>query len=469
MFIVTKFLKPEEYGLTVVIYEVGSLVAMFAQLGTSASAIRFFPYFKNPQNNNNGFFFYLLILPAIGALIFIPVYILLKSPIGAYFSKNAGSFVDYYYWAIPLIIFSMYWGVFETYSTLQMRIVIPKFIREIGVRVMLLSAYLLFAFNILNLDGLVGSTIAVYGIAMLLTYIYISHITSLSLKHDFSFIKKPLRKKIRNYTIFLIIGMLSGSILPQLDLFMVSSQLGLNYAGIYRVAFYIAVIIEIPYRSISSISSPLAAKVLKEGDLKKANELYQKVALHQLIAGSCIFILVWINIDNIFSIMPNGNVYSLGKWVVFFLAFSKIITTTLNFGATLISFSAYYYWGLFFSIFITFIGVITNILLIPRLGMTGAAVATLITCLLSSLVQQWIVLIKIKGNPYTIGLVKQIVLILFLLGINLILPQWHENPFIDGGYRTLIIGSLTISLLYKLQISEDICMIINNYLSKWKR
>lgn len=41
MFVVTKFLLPEEIGLTKVIYEAAALISGLAQLGTSASAMRF--------------------------------------------------------------------------------------------------------------------------------------------------------------------------------------------------------------------------------------------------------------------------------------------------------------------------------------------------------------------------------------------------------------------------------------------
>lgn len=466
MFVLTKFLQPKEIGLTKVIYEVAFLVSIFVQLGTSASAMRFFPYFKNEKNGNNGFFFYLLIMPTIGALIFIPLYILLKDPIGAFFSKNAALFVDYYYWVIPLILFLAYWAVFETYSTLQMRIVVPKFIREILVRVLLLVVYLSFAFKILDLNGLVGCYILVYGIAMLLTFIYVSRIGTVSLKHDFFFIDRPLGTKIRNYTFFLIFSALSGSILSQLDLFMVSSQLGLGYAGVYTIAFYMATVIDIPYRSIATISAPVAAKALKEDDFETANQLYKKVSLHQLIAGSSIFLLIWINIDNIFAIIPNGDIYAAGKWVVFFIALSKMIAATLNFGATLISFSRYYYWGLFFTIFITIIGITTNLLLIPRLGITGAAVATLITTILLCTVQQWIVLLKVKGNPYSTGMIKQLILLLTLFGINFLLPVWTSNPIADGLYRTIIIGIIGLIALYKLKISDEICLVMDKFLKR---
>ena len=175
MFVVTKFLLPEEIGLTKVIYEAAALISGLAQLGTSASAMRFFPYFKNLQNNNNGFFFYLLLMPSIGAVIFIAVFLLLKGPIVDFFVQKSPLFVEYAGWVIPLTLFLLFWAVFETYSNLLMRIVIPKFIREIAVRVMLLVVYLLFAFRYFDLTGLVTGFVLVYGLAAMHFFLYITH------------------------------------------------------------------------------------------------------------------------------------------------------------------------------------------------------------------------------------------------------------------------------------------------------
>lgn len=462
MFVVTRFLKPEEIGLTKVIYEVAFLFSSLAQLGTSASAMRFFPYFRDADKKNNGFFFYLLLMPTIGSVLFLSLYYLFRGPITDFFAKNSALFVSYYSYAGILILFLVFWVVLETYSNLLMRIVIPKFIREIGVRVMLLAIYLLYAFHYVNLNGLVSGYIAVYGIAMLLTLFYVSRIGPLSLKHDFSFPDKPLRIKIIKYTLFLIAGALGGTIINQLDVFMVSSQMGLSFTGVYTIAFYMAAVIEMPARSITAISSPIAAAALKEGDFEKANELYKKVSLHQLIAGSTLFLFIWMNIDNIFAIIPNGNVYEAGKWVVLFIALSKLVTVTLGFGGTLISFSRYYYWGLYFTFFLVGLTIYTNYLLIPRWGVSGAALATFITCLISYTIQQWLVLKKVKGNPYTVGTVKQIGLILLLLGINAVLPVWTANPYLDGFYRTFIVGILWLILTYKLRVSEEITALIRN-------
>jgi len=464
-FILTKFLEPQVIGLTKVIYEVAALIAGFAQLGTSASAMRFFPYFKDPGTNHNGFFFYLMMMPAIGSVIFITLFLLLKGDIIDFFIEKSALLVDYYNWIIPLVLFLTFWGVLETYANVLLRIVVPKFIKEVGIRLMLLLLYLFYALGYLNLTGLITGYVLVYGVAMVAVFVYVSRITSVSLKHNIAFIDRALARKILKYTLFLIIGTMSGSVIAQLDVFMVSSQMGLNYAGIYTIASYMAFVIELPARSITSISSPLAAAALKEGNLVQANQLYQKVSLHQLIAGSVLFLLIWINIDNIFAIIPNGELYQTGKWVVFFIAMSKIVSMTLSFGGILISFSRFYYWGLYFTFFLTALTITTNLLLIPRWGMTGAAVATLLTCLVSYSFQQWIVVKKIKGNPYTWNTLKQMLVILGLLGGNALLPHWTANPFLDAIYRSVIIGLLCGILLYKWRISEELCALIRKYLS----
>lgn len=463
-FVLTKYVEPEIIGLTKVMYEVAALIAGFAQLGTSASAMRFFPYFKNPENNHNGFFFYLLLMPAMGSVIFISLFLLCKNYIVDFFIQKSALIVEYYNWILPLTLFLVFWGVLETFSNILLKIVVPKFIREVALRCMLLALYAVYAFGWISLDMLVAGYVLCYGLVMAFTLLYVSRITPLSLRHDTSFIDRGLLKKISGYTLFLLIGALGSSITGQLDLFMVSSQMGLEYAGIYTIAFYMATVIEMPSRSITAIASPLAASALKDGRFEEANQLYKKVALHQLMAGGAFFLLIWINIDSIFAIIPNGALYSSGKWVVFFIAMAKLIGMTFGFGDTLISFSRYYYWRLYFTFFITVLTISSNYWLIPIFGMSGAAVATLLTYIMTYSAQQWIVVRKVKGAPYSWGIVKQLSLFIFLLGVNAILPHWSENVFADMVYRVACIGPLWLFLTYRLHISEEVNLLLKKYL-----
>jgi hypothetical protein len=55
-----------------------------------------------------------------------------------------------------------------------------------------------------------------------------------------------------------------------------------------------------------------------------------------------------------------------------------------------------------------------------------------------------------------------------LTGINYLLPNWSNNPFIDAAYRSIIIGGLTIFCVYKLKISATINHIIDTSWEKIK-
>lgn len=464
-FILTKFLSAEEIGLTRVLFEAASLLCGFALFGVSSSAIRFFPYFKSEDGKNNGFFFYLMAFPFIGSIIFIVLYYLLREPITSLFIKNSPLFVDYYNWVPPLMIFLLYWMVFEIYSSLLLRIAVPKLIREIILRLLLIIIYLLYAFDIVSIDGFIAGYISVYAISMLIAFYYVSKIGSVSLKHDPSFITPDLRKQVLNYTLVWIIGALGGNIVSRLDLFMVGSHLGLDYAGIYSIAFYIVAVIEIPSRSIAAISSPLASSALKEGDTDTVNHLYRKVSLHQLLIGGFVFLLIWINIDNIFALIPNGEIYTKGKWVVFFLALAKLIEVTLNFGNTLISFSRYYHWGLYFTFFITALAIVFNNWLIPIFGVTGAGIATTLTCLLSYGVQQWLVQVKIRSNPISLKMIQLIALFLLVMGINYLLPKYHII-ILDSLYRSIIVAASFCLLIYFFNISEEVNSLVKSMINK---
>ncbi|HIX03670.1 MAG TPA: hypothetical protein H9863_06090, partial [Candidatus Odoribacter faecigallinarum] len=103
---------------------------------------------------------------------------------------------------------------------------------------------------------------------------------------------------------------------------------------------------------------------------------------------------------------------------------------------------------------------------IPLWGISGAALATLLTCIVSYTFQQWIVMWKIKGNPYTWGIVKQLSLVLLLFALNELLPCWAGNPFIDLAYRSLIVATLWLILAYRFRVSEEFCRLVRSMLNK---
>lgn len=477
-FITTKFLSAEEIGLVRILLEAGLLFGSLSLLGVNSSAIRFFPYFKNNEKNDNGFFFWTLLIPFVGFLIVTLCFILLKTPITSYFSKNSALFVDYYYLVIPLGLFFLYMIVFETNSNVLMRIVVPKFIREIGIRMMTITIYLLYAFRLIDLDWFVILLIGAYGIATLLNVLYLFTIKKISFKPNFAYITKPLRKSFLFYTSFLILAAFSGSIMGKIDVFIVGGSLGLEDTGIYSIAFYIAIIVEIPFRSLVAISLPEIAQSIKAKDHPHTNSLCKRVSLHQFLAGSFIFLLIWINIDFLFDLLPNGHIYAAGKWVVFFIGLSRLIDSSFGIGLSVLNFSKYYYYSLIFTFTLVLITILGNLYLIPKLGITGASLAMFLSYLIYISLLLAFLYWKAKINPLSINQLKIIgialcmILISWIWGKNLspILLNININPILALAFNALGKSLLSIGtgliLVYVLHISEDVNSLARKYLAK---
>jgi hypothetical protein len=65
------------------------------------------------------------------------------------------------------------------------------------------------------------------------------------------------------------------------------------------------------------------------------------------------------------------------------------------------------------------------------------------------------VLKKVKGNPYSAGTLKLMVVFLLLAGVNYFLFKF-DNPWIDGISRSVVLAVVGAALLYVLKVSDEV-------------
>lgn len=481
-FVLTKYLSPEEVGLTRALLDIAILFSGLAQLGTTASMMRYYPYFKDEEHKDHGVFFWSIVIPFIGFIIFLTVFLLCKDWIISKYIDNAPLLVNYYYFIIPLAFFMLYMSVFEVNSNVLMRITIPKFIREVVIRASLLIGYLTYGFfHYISLDGLVIWFCATYGLATLLNIIYLLSLKRISFKPDWAHLTPQLKKDFALYTLFLITAALAGNITPTLSTLFVSAKMGLAYMGIYAIATYIATLVEIPYRSLGAITQPRIAQAMKDNDIAAADMFCKKVSLHQLLAGAFIFVMIWMNIDLIFQILPNGSKYVEGKWVVFILACSRLFISTFGVGTSVLGYSRYYYMSLIFTILLTTCAILLNIYLIPLFGMNGSALSNLISYVIYLSLLLILIKWKIGTNPLSWAQLKVTLIIvsIFLLNIawiHTLYPLFDKLPFtpkinaiIDGIVKTLILGGAGIAAIYYWKVSTEVNHLAQQVWNKFKK
>ena len=477
-FILTKYLTPEEVGLTRVLVDAATLFSSLALLGTSSSTLRFYPHFKDDSQNQQGLYFWTLIIPFIGFLLFLVCFFAFKHWIINTFKDNSPLFVNYVYFTLPMAFFILYMSVFEANATLLERVAIPRFIREVFIRASLLVGYLLYGlWHVIDLDGLVIVFCATYGLGALLNLGYLLFSQKISFKPNFSNITPELRRDFLLYTLFLITAALVNSVMPTLSSFFISAKMGLMFTGIYAIANYIATMVEIPSRSLNAIVQPRIAVALRATppDFQAATKLYQQVSLNQMLAGMTILILIWINIDLFFEILPNGEQYAAGKWVVLILATSKLITSAFGIGGSSLSYTRWYYTSLFFTLFLLVMSISLNNYLIPICGIEGGAWATLgsnaIYLLLLLLYVKW----RVGTYPCSVGQLKVLAVGVLMIALNylivFIVGRLVTDPsltfrIVEALIRTGIVAVTGLLMVYHWNVSPDVVGLIKKGMRK---
>lgn len=448
-------LSKEEIGLTRLLISVSFLFATFASLGAGNIPTKFFPYFRDESKQHNGILAFILTIGVIGFLLFVVIFFLLKDVIFSIYSKNSPLLLDYFYYFIPFTFIVVLTTIFDSYLIVQQKPIVPSVVREILMRLLISLGLTAILLNIFTFKTFANSIIFYYAIGLLILIIFIKREKVFFLKPDFKILKSPHLKEMLVFAGFVIMGNASATIIANIDSLMLSAYSGLGSAGIYTIAFFIAAVIEIPKRSISQVVIPIVSQANKDGDIPKLKELYQKTSLNQMIVGGLLFLGIWCNIDSIFKLIPNGEVYLPGKWVVFWIGLSKLFDMSTGVNQEIVGTSKFYKIDLFFYIFLAVIAVITNLIFIPKYGVTGAALASAVSIFLFNSIRFFFLLYVLKIQPFSFGTIK--VLIIFfvtLLVSSLINP--FANFIWDLIFRSALIFCLFVGFTLLLRVSEDV-------------
>ena len=254
-FVLTRFLTTEEIGLARVLIDAATLFIGLAQLGTNASIIRFYPYFREKgSEEDHGFFFWALVVPFIGFVLFAFLYWACRVPLGAWFGDKSPLFVEYYYFVLPLAFFMLYQTICESTCNVLMHIVVPR------------AVFIIFAYDGTSFHGSQtqpnGNTVQAEMEAAFATI----------LREN-----KALVRRYLTYTGFLLLSAVTTVLAPTLSSFFVTAKMGLDSTGIFAIATYMAVMVSVPSRSVAAIASPQLARAIKEQNREECSHLINQV------------------------------------------------------------------------------------------------------------------------------------------------------------------------------------------------
>lgn len=454
LYLYPKFLTTDQLGLLRTIQDAAILLTPFAQFGLTHSIFRFHPQFSSTQKTSGNFISLMLLLSVAGFGIFFLAFKLFEQNILGYFDTHAQEIIQYPALVLWLTLILLITSILESYSRSLLKTVFPNLLREVVARLFLSVFVLLYFAGYLNFNQFIISTALGYlaCLAMLSVYLYVGG--DLNLHFNFSDFDRARLKALFKYSLLSFAGTAGIILIGKIDSIMVAALLGLTANAVYTNAFYMASVIEIPKRALTQLALPLIARAFEKKDLRDVQTVYQKTAINQFIIGSLILMGVWINLDSIFQLMPKGEIFGGGKYVVMLVGVGKLIDMLFGPSSEIIVLSKYYWFNILLITFLAISIVVANNAFIPAYGINGAALAAALALVVFNIVKFCFIWFTLKMQPFGWAALKVVSISALTIIFNYFIPTW-ENVFADILVRSGLVTILFSVLIYFSKASPD--------------
>lgn len=461
LFLYTSFLSDEYFGLVGYLLSTANIMMPLMAFGVHNTIIKFYSSFKTKQSQNS----------FLTLMLFLPLLVIIPFGLIGYFAFSfisswlAGDniIVADYVWLIYITAISFaYFEVFYAWSKVQMQTVFGNFMKEVFHRVCTTILLLLLYADYLTVDQFINCIVGAYILRLVLMKLYAFSLRFPKLK----FGRIPNLNAILKYTTLIIIAGSVANVILEIDKFMINRYEAIENVAYYGVAIYIATVIGVPYRSMHQIVNPLTAKLLNEKNKTELKILYKKSSLTLFIISAFIFLIIILNINELYKLI-NEN-YVDGLIVVFIIGITKLLDSLLGNNNAILFNSDYYRMVLVLGVLLAVLTVVLNIVFIPIYGINGAAFATFIAILIYNISKIMFVYVKFRMLPFSVNTVKVIVLLLVGLGV-FYFWDFPFHPVVNIALKSTLITISYGALVYTLNLSDDISTLLNKIFRIYKK
>ena len=456
LFLFTNFLTDEYHGLVAFILSSANIMMPLFALGSNNTLIKFYTRF-NTENDINSFLTFMLFVPLI---FIIPIGFIgwLSYDWISELLSHKNPIIHNYVWLIYIAaICFAYFEIFYAWTKVQMQSVFGNIMKELFHRIAILVLFLLIYFNLFSVDYFIYAVVAIYLCRTLIMMLYAFYLR----RPKISFDVIPQFPSIIKYALLIVLAGSIGGVILEIDKFMIGEINAIENVAYYGVAIYMASVISVPVRSMHQITNPITAKLLNDKDTTGLRDLYQKSSLNLFIVSGLIFVLIVLNLNQLYDMIPSE--FRNGFFVVFIVGIAKLTDNVSGTNNAILFNSEHYGHALILGIITAIMVVVLNLILIPSYGIDGAAVASFIAIIIYNISKLTLVFVKFKILPFTYNSLKTLGLIVVII---LLFYFWDFtlNPIINIVLKSSLIICSYLYTVYKLKLSLDISHIFDKLL-----
>src|SRR5690554_3233690 len=460
LFLYTSFLSDEYFGLVSYLLSTANIMMPLMAFGVHNTIVKFYSSFKTKQCQNS-FLTLMLFLPLLVIIPFGMIGYFAFSFISTWLAGDNMIVVDYVWLIYLAAITFAYFEIFYAWSKVQMQTVFGNFMKEVFHRLCTTILLLALYADYLTVDQLIYSIVGVYALRMLVMKLYAFSLRFPKLKFE----RIPNLSRILKYTTLIIVAGSVANVILEIDKFMINRYEAIENVAYYGVAIYIATVIGVPYRSMNQIVNPLTAKLLNEKNKRDLKTLYQKSSLTLFIISGFIFLMIILNINELYKLINES--YVDGLIVVFIIGLTKLSDSLLGNNNAILFNSDYYRMVLVLGVFLAVLTIVLNMFFIPLYGINGAAFATFIAILIYNISKILFVYFKFKILPFSANTIKVVLLLLVCLGV-FYFWDFKFHPVLNIALKSLLISIFYGYVVYALHLSDDISILLSKILRRNK-
>ncbi|MEM9076420.1 MAG: polysaccharide biosynthesis C-terminal domain-containing protein [Bacteroidota bacterium] len=457
IFLYTKILPDAYYGLVTFILASGAILMPLMAFGVHNTMVKFHSQYQTSEKD--GFLTLMLLTPFLGIIPLGGILLIFNEPLGELISQVNPMVKDYLWYVFFVGLAMAYFEVFYAWCKVHLNSVFGNFMKEVFGRVGVTILLLLLYFEVFSLELFFKLLIGLYMLRTIILkiYAYRIHFPKLSL------VFPDNTKEVLSYSFLIILGGSAALILLEIDKVMINQFVKIENVAYYGVAVYIATVIIVPSRAMHQITYPLTAELLNKGDSFGLETLYKKTSLTLFIASGILFLLIILNLEDLYLLLP--ETYRNGFYIVFLIGMAKVFDSLLGNNNSILYNSRYYKTILFFALGLAALTILLNLLLIPIYGIAGAALASFISIFLFNITKLVFVKLKFGMLPFSKSTFK-VFATLVLLGALFSVFNFEFHPILNILLKSSIIAVMYLGILYRFDISEDITGVLSKWLKK---
>jgi len=460
MFMYPNFLGKTFYGLTGFLLSSANIMMPLLAFGVHNTLVKFYSGYKSEEERSR-FLTFMMLLPL---LLIIPItvvgYVWYADIAAALSAKNP--IIYNYVWLIPLIGLCMgYFEIFYAWAKVHFQSVYGSFLREIALRVLISIFLFAVYFGWLSVEQFTYSLFWIYLATTLLMVAF-----AFKIKKPVFSLKLPKGKRqVFVYSMFIILSGSVATLLLDLDKFMLAQYIVIDNVAFYNVAIFITTVIAVPSRAMHQIAYPLTAKLMAENKMDELNDFYKKTSITLQIVGGYVFLGILVNIKQVYLLLPAE--YSGGIFVVFTIGLSKYFDLILGNNNAIIFNSKYYRMVLFLGMMLALSAIALNMVFIPRYGIDGAAIATLIAIALYSIAKLMFVVFKMKLYPFTAATLYSLVISL-LVFFSFYYWEFPFHPLANIVLKATLMSIVYGLVNYQMKLSPELNAVMDKFIGRFR-